>query len=476
MSEEAEDILHIDFTPNPVQRKFIHSRARADFFSARMGEGKSAALCWACFQHTLHNPGARWLFIRDTWENLQQTTQVEFFEWFPPGICGEYIASTRTFRWRMEGLSGEVLFRGLDEEKDASKLQSLPLAGFAMDEPAPAAESGGIAKLIFTTAMSRLRQKKMNWYAAKLAANNPDESHWTYRTFIDPGVEGYACHQTKEPENIANLPPNYYENLREAYADRQDLVDRFVEGHYGFQRRGRPVTPAWNDRIHVADALEPIRSIPLHLLWDFGHTPCCVITQLVPNGHWNILEAIQGEDVGTIEHIEQNVMPRLHDRYPAYTWDHTHDPAGDYRDQTSKENTPVRAIREKLGGACYPGAEAPSAGIDPLNAVLSRVINDGRGIIQVDRRFGKPVWHALRGGWHYPQRTTGVIGEKPVKNMSSHPGDAMRYGASRFFPLGERRQKRIVPTERKGTRPRYFHRPVLGFERPGKLPKEAQEI
>jgi hypothetical protein len=237
------------------------------------------------------------------------------------------------------------------------------------------------------------------------------------------------------------------------------------------------VTPAWNDRLHVADAIEPIRSIPLHLLWDFGLTPCCIITQIVPSGHWNILECLQGEDVGTIEHIEQAVAPRLQERYPGYTWDHTHDPAGDYRDQTSAENTPVRAIREKLGGACYPGAEAPSAGIDPLNAVLSRVINDGRGVIQVDRRFAKPLWHALRGGWHYPMRVGGVIGDKAVKNISSHPGDAMRYGASRFFPLGALRQKRPIPTERTGTRPRYFQRPVLGFERPGrKLPAEAREL
>jgi hypothetical protein len=474
---EEQDILHIDFDPNPIQRQFIHSRARADFFSARMGEGKSAALCWACFHHTRNNPGARWLFIRDTWENLQQTTQVEFFEWFPPGICGQYSASKRTYTWTMEGMGrGQVLFRGLDEEKDASKLQSLPLAGFAMDEPAPAAESGGIAKLIFTTAMSRLRQKKMNWYAAKLAANNPDETHWTYRTFVDPGTEDYACHQTREPENLANLPPHYYENLRDAYADRQDLVDRFVEGKYGFQRRGRPVTPAWNDHIHVADAIEPIRTIPLHILWDFGHTPCCVITQLPPSGHWNVLEALQGQDVGTIEHIEQNVAPRLAERYPSYAWDHTHDPAGNYRDQTSIENTPVRAIREKIGGACYPGAEAPSAGIDPLNAVLSRVINDGRGVIQIDRRFAKPVWHALRGGWHYPMRVGGVIGEKPVKNIYSHPGDAMRYGASRFFPLGALRQKRPIPRERMGTKPKYFQGKQLGFEHPGRIPREARML
>src|SRR5690606_36216577 len=46
------------FNPNPVQRNFIESRAKADLFSSRMGEGKSTAIAWACLYHTRHNPGA----------------------------------------------------------------------------------------------------------------------------------------------------------------------------------------------------------------------------------------------------------------------------------------------------------------------------------------------------------------------------------------------------------------------------------
>ena len=46
----AEDMdKRIEFRANPVQKAFITSRAKADLFAARMGEGKSAALCWACF-------------------------------------------------------------------------------------------------------------------------------------------------------------------------------------------------------------------------------------------------------------------------------------------------------------------------------------------------------------------------------------------------------------------------------------------
>ncbi|MCB0175974.1 MAG: hypothetical protein KDJ97_36080, partial [Anaerolineae bacterium] len=163
-------VYEIKFNPNPVQRGFIQSRAKADLFSARMGEGKSTALVWSIFHHTKHNPGAQWALIRDTWDTLESTTMAEFFKWFPPGICGEYVSSRKTFTWRMAGMGGgKVKFIPMDDPQDASKLQSLPLAGFAIDEPAPAADTGGVSQEIFDIGMSRLRQPGMNYYGAKLA-------------------------------------------------------------------------------------------------------------------------------------------------------------------------------------------------------------------------------------------------------------------------------------------------------------------
>ena len=68
-----------EFNPNPVQNAFIVSKKEADLFSSRRGEGKSTALCWACFSHTRHNPGANGAFFRDTFGNLQKTTMETFF-------------------------------------------------------------------------------------------------------------------------------------------------------------------------------------------------------------------------------------------------------------------------------------------------------------------------------------------------------------------------------------------------------------
>jgi hypothetical protein len=425
----------VNFIPNAMQKRFIESRAKADLFSSRMGEGKSTALSWAIAAHTMQNPGAHHALIRDTFENLRATTQKTFFEWFPPGVFGTFNAGYNTFTWASGVADGEVQFLGLDNAEDAGKLQSRMLAGFAMDEPAPAVGSAGIDELIFDIAMSRLRQKNMKWYQAKLAVNNPDEGHWTYRKFVDPGMEGFKLWQPPEPENNKNLPDGYYAGLRRLWAHRPDLIRRFVDGEFGFQQVGRSVTPQWSDRLHLAHGLIAIPGVPLTLLWDWGHNPTCIITQKTPMGAWNILHALVGDDIGVEELVENAVLPLLRNEFPKFKWNHIGDPAGNQREQTSILRTPVRVVRKMLGGHFRLGPVRTEERVEPLRAVLARN-HMGRGLVQVDKTKAAAVWHALRGGWHFNVSRTGIVSGEPQKNIHSHPGDAMGYGAAILFPLG----------------------------------------
>lgn len=465
----------IDFKPNPLQKQFIESRAKADLFSSRMGEGKSAGLAWSVLYHTRHNPGAKWAMIRDTWENLRATTQDEFFKWFPPGVMGTYHHTNKEFTWASGVADGKVQFLGLDSPDDASKLMSRPFAGFAMDEPAPAVGSVGIDELIFDIAMSRLRQEGMHWYAAKLAENNPDETHWTFRKFVSPGTDGYRLWQPDRPENLLNLPATYYADLRRTFQHRPDLLRRFVEGEFGFQQVGKAVTPQWNDRIHLAIGLIPIPRQEIILLWDWGHNPTCIITQKTPLGHWNILDAVVGSDsepIGAKELIEYAVKPILAERYKTNSLRHIGDNAGTEREQTSIRVTPVRMMLKALGGTWRSGPIKPHARIEPLRAILTQTTG-GRGLVQVDRERAAAVWQSLRGGWHYHVARTGLVSGEPVKDIHSHPGDAMGYGAAILFPLGtlKRRGRMRMPQEAS-----YF--PHGGFQigagRPGMaMPKQG---
>lgn len=462
---EAERVHRTEFFPNPMQKGFITSQAKADLFSSRRGEGKSAGLAWACFHHTRLNPGADWMFVRDTWENMQKTTMKEFFKWFPPGVYGTFHQGQKLFTWAEGVGKGTVNFTGMDDPHDASKLLSRELAGIAMDEPAPAVGSTGIDEMIFDLGLSSLRQQGMKTYAMKLAENNPDESHWTYRRFVTAKEPDFVLWQPSRPENEQNLPPGYYADLRRMWAHRPDIVRRFVEGEFGFQAEGKAVTPQWSDRLHLATGLHPLKS-EVYMLWDWGLNPTAIFTQLSPMGYWLILDALVGDGIG-VEELLPTVKSLLATRYSRLPLRHMGDRQGKQREQTSSYRNAVQAMLRELGGTWKPGPVKWEPGINALQSVLSRTIQ-GRGVVQVDRERASQVWWALRGGWHYHVARTGLVSTEAKKNIHSHPGDAMRYGAAVLFPFGKLTQRQGVITEpRTATYGEGPSRGPLGFERPG---------
>lgn len=446
--------MEIQFIANPTQKRFIQSRAEAALFDGRKGEGKSSALVWSCFFHTKENPGANSLFIRDTWENLRRTTLQEFFRWFPPFVFGEWRAGDKEYIWdeKKTGLKGKVMFMGVDDDASASKIASMPLAGVYIDEPSPAAGDAGVSEFVFDTCLAQLRQAGMNWYAMKLAQNNPDESHWTYRRFWDPGTQasdrvnlppmqepGFMAFQPVEAENVKNLPKGYYERMARNWAHRPDLLRRFVDGKHGFQQVGNAVTPEWSDDLHLG-WLEPIEGMELQIGWDGGQTPTCVISQITPMGDWHILDAYVGDGCGMYELIGDIIKPLINRKYRGFKWRHTGDPTLEAPDQGTSMNNAARFIRKELGGHFIKGPIKIESRVEPLRAVLRKVRN-GKGIVQVDREHAKAVHYALRGGWHYHVSRGGVIGEI-VKDEHSHPGDCVGYLASLLYPLGVLRERK----------------------------------
>lgn len=426
----------INFNPNPMQKNFIESQADADLFSSRVGEGKSTALVWSCFYHTRHNPGAEWAFIRDTFENIQRTTMKSFFEWFPPGVYGTYNQSKKTYTWAEGVAKGTVTFIGMDDPSDSSKLLSWVLGGIAIDEPAPAAGSLGVSEMVFDLGMQRLRQPGMKWRPMKLATNNPDEEHWTYQKFVTQAQQNnYKLWQPSKPENLQNLPQDYYEKMRRQMQHRPDLVRRFIDGEFGFQQEGAPVTPQWNDRIHLTMGLGPIKGREVICLWDFGHNPTCIITQQTPLGYWNILYSFVGSGIGVEELITDQVIPILRAKFKGSPIRHIGDPAGNTREQTSIKRTAVKSIKHFIGGTYRAGPVRWEDRLNPTQSILTKTIQ-GSGLVQVDRINAPEIWHALRGGWHYHKARTGVLSAEAVKDINSHPGDAFSYGAAVLYPIG----------------------------------------
>lgn len=465
------------FVPNQMQKSFIESTAVADLFSSRVGEGKSTALCWSALFHTIHNPGMDFLMIRDTWENIQRTTLQEFFHWFPPNVYGTWHESKKLWTWAESVAKGHVHWTGMEDPADVGKLQSWTLGGIGIDEPAPAVGSAGIDEYVFDMGLMRLRQPGMKNYPMKLATNNPDETHWSYKRFGPDGDNRFRLWQPSRPENERNLPDGYYENLRKTLSHRPDLVRRFIDGEFGFQSQGLAVTPQWSDKLHLADGLVPIPRLPLYICWDFGLNPTAIITQRTPMGQWLILDSVVGDGIGVTELIGDLIKPLLNDRYRDGKHEiiNVGDPAGNTPEQSSSRVTAVRVLKTELGGSWRSGPVSIHERRDPLQAVLARTVN-GKGVVRVDRKRAQEVHYALRGGWHYHVSRSGVQSDKPVKNIYSHPGDALGYGAAILFPQARFVEKQAIQEPQRAT---YFgggEKFRIGPEGSYKMPAHGQVL
>jgi hypothetical protein len=257
-------------------------------------------------------------------------------------------------------------------------------------------------------------------------------------------TRGFSFFQTAMPENLKNLPEGYYEIMGKRYeeAGRLDLKARFADGEFGFQQPGEPVTPEFNRKIHVKTSLSVLDS-GIYLCWDFGLNPTCLISQITPMSNWLFHEAYVGDgDIGTYELIQDVIKGRIEDRFKGLPILHYGDPMGKMREQSSAENTAIRVLKKELGGRWYPGPATWQPRRDAARRVLG-LLRNGEGLVQIDEKRAKPLWQALRGGWHYQKHANGIVSANPRKEINSHPGDAFSYGAAVLFPTGERKDRKI---------------------------------
>ena len=169
--------------------------------------------------------------------------------------------------------------------------------------------------------------------------------------------------------------------------------------------------------------------------------------------------------MGVFELINDAIKPILAADFPKFALRHTGDPAGTHRDPSSSKTSPVKVIKRELGGPFIPGPTRWEPLRNSAQAALSKV-NQGTGLVRIDREGCKALWYALRGGWHYNIARSGVISKLPVKYQQSHTGDAFAHGAALLFPSGKIMERKAA---RRAGQATYF-----GKKR--KVPKEARKI
>lgn len=381
---------------------------------------------------------SRAIWVRNTREQLRDTSIPDFLRWFPDGVAGTYLKTEYKFMLRFGDVECEVLFRGLDDSNDVRRLLSLQASFGILDE------FREINPDVFNALQGRLGR-----YPSKLdngvgcvtddgkanahlwgATNPPDMDTFWEQYLTNPPINADVFFQpsglSPEADWIEFLPEDYYSNLAEGKTE--DWIDVYIHAKFGKSLAGRPVFKAFNPDYHIAKKpLIVLRSEnhPLILGADFGLNPSMTINQIDMRGRLLTYDAITSDGMGLVQFIDTKLSPLLAQKYPGLPVIVVGDPAGQQRAQTDERSCfdILKAKRFKVVAAKTNNVVARIAAVDSF---LARQIDGGPAWLINSEGCG-PLTRAMRGGYRYKIKKNGEAENTPEKNEHSHIADAMQY-------------------------------------------------
>jgi hypothetical protein len=397
---------------------------------------------------------ARWAIVRNTSGELHSTTLQTWLTWF--GELGDITKRQKpilTYEHTYNDGDGivelELIFIALDRPDDVRKIKSLELTGVYLNE---------LSELPFNV-LSHFKGRVNGRYPSKsfcphpywsgiIADTNPcDTSHWIHDDFFLKKVDSYTLFRqppgllnvdglwTRNPnaDNADHLSNDYYEKLAEGQT--LDFIKVYCLGDWGLVSHGKLVFPEFNSDLHIVDKIEAIQGEPIHLGFDGGLTPACVVVQMNERGRLGVLKEYVAEDMGIRTFVESVVIPGLARDFPYNPiGESVFDPAGGSRDTILEETSCIGEVNS-LG---IKTVAAQTNDLDPrLGAVrffLNRMV-DGKPSFAISRINCPVLCKGFMQDYIYKQLA--VPGErrykeKPDKNKASHPMDALQYIVLQF--------------------------------------------
>lgn len=429
--------IDISYSPTPTVRKFMNSNAKMRTIMGPVGSGKSVACCFEVVRRaSAQEPNkqgvrkTRCAVVRETARQLMDTTIKTWLDWFPPGICGHYMKTTKTYFFKVGDVECEVMFRALDDADDVRNLNSLELT-FAWFNECRDIHPDIVDAM--SKRVGRFPSKKdggPTWHGMWGDTNPPTiDSWWYYQmehidpndgvSFNDNGWDVFKQPSGRSPaaENIENLPEGYYDTQGRS----EDYIRVFIDGEYGRSSSGRPIYQFFNSLIHVAPTrLTPILNglRPVIIGMDLGLTPAAVFGQQDARGRALILDELTSFEMGAQRFIRTMVKPLLYKRFTGCPVLVVVDPAGVQRAQTD-ERTVVDIIRAEGLRVIPAKTNSISARINAVDDYLMRHV-DGDSAFLMDPAC-RMLKSAMIGGYRF--KKDGVID----KNKFSHVAEALQY-------------------------------------------------
>lgn len=449
----------IRYSPPPSVEPFLKSEAFISLIVGPVGSTKSTAgIMKIAYMAKRMAPGrdgirrSRAVWIRNTREQLRDTSIPEFLKWFPDGVAGEYYKSEYKFILKFDDVVCEVLFRGLEDSNDVRRLLSLNVSFAVMEEFREGHQE------IFEAVQGRLGRypdgmmvpHKPEWGVDKKGnpiqgcvtedgknnshfwgmSNPPDFDTFWEEFLTNPPENAEVFFQpsglSPEADWIKYLPSEYYENLAEGKND--DWIDVYIHAKFGKSLSGKPVFRSFDRNTHVAKApLKPNLRMGSPIVVGFdctGLNPAAVIGQVGFEGRLFIYDAIYANEMGALRFIREVLKPLLTNKYAGARVASIIDPAGMVRG--SDEKTIADIMRAEQLSVKPASTNAIAARIAAVEQFLTRTV-DGKAGLVIDPECTDLI-QALQSKYRFKIKTTGEAEDKPDKG---HPWsdivDALQY-------------------------------------------------
>jgi len=441
--EKEQDIK--EYNPLHTCKQFHESPAQIRSIVGPVGSGKTSAAAWdICYYlpYFLYEKygikKTRWCVVRNTYDELIDTTQKTLFEWFP---FGNYAVKRKIYvlNYPDDGIKSEIMFRSCDRPQDMKKFKSLEITGYWIDESIEVPDE-----------IKRMLKNRIGRYPKKCpvrfgieTTNPPDvelpmysQYHWN---IPPPGpiptgtpLENHAGFWQPPGENDANLRAGYYADLRRDYADNPDWIEMYIEGKPGIIIRGKLVYNNFKREYHEAKSPLVWTSGPLYVGWDnSGNCPACAVVQVPSPMRTQVLAEYHSDKMGIVDfgNYVNNMMSM---RFPnASEITHWGDPAGEakYSKTGGGLTSNAELMRDECGIDVMSSEQNPVARISSVDKMLGRI--DG---LLIDPSCTR-LLNGFIGGYCYPENKS-VMGEymsNVLKNKFSHVHDALQYVMVKLF-------------------------------------------
>lgn len=486
----------INYTPPDTISRFIKDHLPGEMFNdwivGPVGSGKTTGIFMKLvYMAGLQQKGrdgirrSRAVVVRNTAQQLVDTTIPSWFTWFRAGQAGTWEITNKRFVLRFADVECEVIFRPLDTPQDIARVLSLEVTFAIIDEfvEIPQAIIDALSARCGRYP-SKVDGGATNW--GMWGSSNPStEDNWWFdylhnsAGIIQPG-EGISLHKrivfdernaryflqpsgfSTAAENVENLPGgrNYY---RDAAKNKSEAwVKQFLEAEWGFSVSGRPVVGSFNAKVHASGVrLRFDPNLPLIGGYDPGLGGSAMIFgQEDLEGRLHTLGEIITSGLGAGRFINERLRPYLARNFPELRTDMftiAPDPAANNR-SANDESTILATMKRQFPVSIESNNRLPLR-LDAIDYYCTKM-SYGMPSLIVDERACPVLMRALKGGWRYAldkkEQIRGGGNASPEKNAYSHPGDGFGYLCRYFHRQVEKNARYSRPGAKPFTPPTTF--------------------